>query len=114
MTGSVKVEVIPGQSWFSPTRYRLLEDVKVGHYKVPEGFVSDGLSVPRIFWPIVSPASAGFNASLVHDHALVQGMRWGPALTLFENALKRTKVGSFKRWVLVTAVKVYGFFAGKE
>ena len=34
---------------------------------IPEGFYTDGASVPRIFWNIFSPFGEYFSAALVHD-----------------------------------------------
>jgi hypothetical protein len=110
----IKVAVTPGKSWLAPTKYTLLEDVQIGLYRVPKGFTSDGLSVPRVFWPLVSPAGAGFKAALVHDYALARGVKWKPALRLFQVALRVTKVGSLRRWLLVNAVRLYGLVASKE
>jgi hypothetical protein len=34
---------------------------------VPRGFLSDGASVPRLFWGIFSPFGNPFRAALIHD-----------------------------------------------
>jgi hypothetical protein len=38
-----------------------------GTLTVPEGFITDGASVPRPFWPLFSPVGACFPAAVVHD-----------------------------------------------
>lgn len=41
---------------------------------VPAGFRCDVASIPRIFWPLVSPTELGFEAPLAHDYLIsVQG-----------------------------------------
>lgn len=37
---------------------------------IPPGYVTDGLSVPRMFWPVLSPYKdrRTIHASTVHDH----------------------------------------------
>jgi len=34
---------------------------------IPKGFIFDGASVPRIFWPLMSPTGIMFIAGLYHD-----------------------------------------------
>lgn len=57
---SIKIEKINKQKWV------LLEDFD----GVPKGFVTDGASVPRLFWAITSPATDAFEAALMHDWLL--------------------------------------------
>ena len=43
--------------------------------KVPVGFVSDGMSVPRLFWRVLSPPVDGrtLRACIVHDYLYATG-----------------------------------------
>ncbi|MPR36543.1 DUF1353 domain-containing protein [Salmonirosea aquatica] len=43
----------------------------VGRRVVPAGFVTDGLSVPQVFWPLVPPHGIGFPAAVVHDDCYI-------------------------------------------
>lgn len=40
----------------------------LGTIYVPSGFVTDGASIPRIFWNILSPFGPYFKAAVVHDY----------------------------------------------
>lgn len=69
------------------TKFKLLEDVLIfldddGHkigITIPAGFISDGASIPRIFWNISSPLDARYiKAFLKHDYC-------------YENKLKTRK-----------------------
>ena len=46
---------------------------------IPEGFLSDGASVPRLFWRLLSPPidPVTITPSLVHDYLYVNGARMG-------------------------------------
>ncbi|MCH7962965.1 MAG: DUF1353 domain-containing protein [Bacteroidetes bacterium] len=46
--------------------YVLPDDTKI---YIPEGFVFDGASIPRIFWAILSPVGLLLTPGLVHDYA---------------------------------------------
>lgn len=41
---------------------------KHGLIVVPKGTVTDGASIPRVFWSILSPFGEYFKAALPHDH----------------------------------------------
>lgn len=47
--------------------YVLLEPLKHGRGVVPVGFITDGASVPRVFWPIFPHDGASFPAAIIHD-----------------------------------------------
>ena len=51
--------------------YRLTEDYRIKvngiSISVPKGFVSDGISCPRIFWAIARPNGLGRAGALIHD-----------------------------------------------
>lgn len=60
----IKVEKIGSRNW------RLLAKYKTPYGDVPEGFLSNGASSPRLFWAVISPATRYFEASVLHDYLL--------------------------------------------
>lgn len=62
------------------TCLRLLEPLRFEcggeEHEVPAGFVSDGMSVPRFFWRLLSPPVDGrtLRASVVHDYLYSTGI----------------------------------------
>lgn len=40
---------------------------------IPAGFVTDGASVPRIFWAFLDPGTELFEAAVIHDYYLSVG-----------------------------------------
>lgn len=51
--------------------FRIVADFRYTHPKetitVPSGTLTDGASVPKIFWSIFSPIGSYFPAALIHD-----------------------------------------------
>ena len=62
-------------TWLVESRkWELMEDYVIdigGLYKifVPRGFIFDGASVPKLFWPVLSPTGILLVGGLVHDFA---------------------------------------------
>ena len=59
-----------------PRQFQFYEDWTWGGVTIEKGYVVDGASVPRIFWPILSPFTEGFRASIIHDFRHKLGMTW--------------------------------------
>lgn len=111
-TENARVEVI-GRNLF-----RLIEPLEyhVGSWPskeiiiAPEGFITDFASVPRIFWPIISPIDTHANAAVIHDfmyqtnYASKARCEW-----IFDEALGVLDVPEWKRICLVKSVVVFGW-----
>ena len=54
----------------------VLRDVTLFGVEVPEGFETDGATVPRLFWWILSPFTLGLYAAIVHDFQLSDGDKY--------------------------------------
>jgi len=107
-----RVEVI-GKNLF-----QLIEPLEyhVGSYPskeiitVPEKFITDFASVPRIFWSIVSPIDTHANAAVVHDwmyqtyYAPKARCEW-----IFDEALGVLDVPEWKRICLHRSVYYFGW-----
>jgi hypothetical protein len=67
MGNDIQVALIPGKN----LKFRLLRDLcfTIGGERVcvPEGFVSDGASVPRWFWRMLPPFGLYLRAAILHD-----------------------------------------------
>ena len=96
---------------------RLLEDFPVatsrGTIVIPEGFVTDGLSIPRFAWAIVGPATGkAFVAGLLHDYlyskASPHDFTRKVADDLFLEMMFNLGIG-FRRNVIYAAVRAAGW-----
>ena len=89
---------------------------------VPQGFFSDGLSIPRAFWSLVGPSTGrGFAAGLPHDLLYTQeGSAMYPHLTrkdaddIFLEALYHLGVSWPKRHAMHLAVRSAGWRSYKK
>ena len=96
--------------WLGRVRYRLITSVSVPPYDVPEGFVTDGASVPRIFWSVFPPVGRYFVAAIVHDYALEQGVGWHEANGRFDYVLRKLGIRGWRRILMVKAVQLNGIW----
>lgn len=86
-------------------------------FTIPKGFLTDGASVPRIFWGMFQKVDETINAAIIHDylcehhHVLVKDKR--TYLTrrqidkIFYEVLREDKVKSFKANLMYQACRLY-------
>lgn len=92
---------------------------------VPTGFITDGASVPRIFWSWIPPLGDYGQAAVLHDYLRricvykLEGSDVEYLATtkeadkLFLEAMEILKVSKFKRKVMYLAVRAYTLLIGK-
>ena len=82
--------------------------------EVPVGFVSDGASIPKIFWFIVgSPLTGKYRgAAILHDY-LYYSTRYPRKRCdeIFLEAMTVLKVNKVKRTIIFWAVRIFGDIA---
>lgn len=108
------VELFLPRRLLEPTLYRLCEPLHLAGVKVPEGFVTDGASVPRLLWWLFPPTGRYFTAAVVHDWLLTQGMPWKEANRIFYCALKEQGVPGWVGGIMFAAVTLHGWRRGLE
>lgn len=59
--------IFPYRDWKIIEDYYLYIPFLKVYLKIPKGFIFDGASIPKIFWPFLSPTGILFLASLFHD-----------------------------------------------
>lgn len=75
---------------------------------VPEGFVTNFHSVPRILWPIIHPFEFG-QAATVHDYLYrIQEPR-GLGDEIYLAALTKCGAGEARRKTMFSAVRIFGW-----
>lgn len=85
-----------------------------GTVTVPTGFVTDGASIPRMFWNILSPFGQYFPAALLHDYLYSRGSTMHfecdreEADFLFLEAMFNLGVPWHTRHTIHTAVRMFG------
>lgn len=86
-------------------------DPKGRPHRVPVDFRTNGLSVPRIFWRLVSPFEPlAREASVVHDWLCDIGWDWKDAAWVFYHAMRANRVGLFRAFIRWAAVRYVGIW----
>lgn len=79
---------------------------------VPEGFVTDFASIPKIFQPIIKPDGPHAKAAVIHDYcyytACYSKIR---SDQIFLEAMRVLNIEEWKRNVMFTAVLLFGWCA---
>ena len=92
----------------------------LGTITVPCGFLTDGASVPRIFWNIFDPFGPYFPAALVHDYLYSLSSNGHftcdrkTADLLFKEAMFNCGVGWAMRETIYHAVRIGGWTSFKK
>jgi hypothetical protein len=85
-----------------------------GPITVPVGFMTDGASVPRIFWNVLSPFGDYFSAAVIHDFLYSPHNRRFDRRTcdrIFLAAMIDAGVPFIRRRVIYRAVRLGGWAA---
>lgn len=83
------------------------------HVCVPNGFVTDFASVPRIFWRIFPPSGQYNRAAVVHDYlCFTKGCSRFMADAVFREAMRELGVPRWKRIMMYLACRAYSIFRG--
>lgn len=107
-TDNYKVEIILPGRWYRQSRYRMLRDLKVGDVNIPQGFVTDGATVPIFLRWAFPPVGRYFPAAVAHDYLLMNGVNWATANATFRNALKHCNIPAWQRVLMGAATSAYG------
>jgi hypothetical protein len=94
------------------SRFRYLSSL--GCITVPRFFDTDGASIPRVFWNILSPFGDYFKAAVVHDYLY---SRFNEEFTrdeadfIFFEAMYNVGVPWHRRHIIHAAVRAFGWTA---
>ena len=79
--------------------------------KVPAGFITDGASIPKIFWSIIGGPWGKYGyAAILHDFCYSTQTRTRLASDkIFLEAMKVLQVNIFKRLIMYRAVRIASF-----
>lgn len=118
---SVKVEIYPPNN--NGDIIRLLEDLEIWGQEwllvVPAGFESDGASVPRFLWSIVSPVidHRTIRAALAHDYIYREHpVGWSRKLAdeLFYRLCREDGLSMIKSTLAYHGIRIFGGNAWNE
>ena len=92
------------------TKFTLLEPVEIDGWDIPEGYCSDGCSVPRWLWWYCSPFDGRYMAVFVwHDWAYDNAFMSRDSIDLqMRDLLIEAGMPRPKAWTIYLAVKLFG------
>ena len=104
-------------SEFTPYTFKTLAELtyitnKGVSHVVPIGFITDGASIPKLFWSFIGSPFTGLyrRAALIHDYLYyIQTTKRSCADRVFLEAMKSLKVSLWKRRVMYYAVRGWGW-----
>jgi hypothetical protein len=97
------------------SKWDLTYETPYGTIVVPKGTLSDGASIPKIFWSFLGPHGPYFLAAFLHDYAYsAAGQRdlgWDRYMAdmAFEDSMQQDGVWFHERLVIITAVRFAGW-----
>lgn len=109
-SGPARVEFAPHQPGW-PTRVRVLEPLRYGPVTVPDGFISDGASIPRIAWRTIGHPfdDRWMRSALVHDiRCSFRVGTWQDTLAMFDECMRVEGNDGWRRTWMVRAVRWFG------
>lgn len=99
----------------SETKIQLMEPLRFecggDAHEVPSGYVSDGMSVPRLFWRLLSPPVDGrtLRASVIHDYLYATGfVSRAEADRFYRLSLIEDGYPAWKAWAVWIGVRIGG------
>ena len=115
-TSNFKGELIDKNKWRNLETfeyYRTEDEDEI--ITVPEGFVTDFASVPRMFWAIISPIDKHAKAAVIHDYCYHQALYSRKVSDLiFLEGLEVLGVKPWKQWCMYKAVRIGGWRAWQK
>jgi len=112
MASEIIVKFMPAATWSQRAKWELLQDYTSinGSITVPEGFITDGASIPRLARNFFSPTGRYFGAAIIHDYILITEKDWIKANREFEAELTGLGITSSRKTFLMAGVKTYAMF----
>lgn len=93
----------------TPFEYHVGEFPSKEIIRVPQDFITNFASIPRIFWPILSPIDEYAKAAVLHDWLYYKGIYSKKTTELiFNEAMKVLKTPTWKRRCIYSA----GYYGG--
>lgn len=98
------------------TKVQLTEQMFVGKFYIPRGFISDGGSIPRLFWRLFSPLDGRYLAYYIqHDFIYKTGMRQRKdADIILRKGLEKGGMNFIGRWAVYFSVRAFGWLHYKS
>lgn len=91
---------------------------------VPAGFLTDGASIPRLFWGVIAPWGSHGQAAALHDYLIEYGVVYQnnvrvhisrrQADVIFNEALRAAQVPTWRRRLMYLAVRLWTMLGKRQ
>ena len=112
-TTPLRAELIGRNLWrvLEPFEYHVGSLPSDDIITVETGFVTNFASVPRVFWPILSPIDSHGKAGVVHDYAYFKGLYQSRKRCdeIFLEGLRVLETPEWKAIAMYDAVRMFGW-----
>ncbi len=111
-SGPLRTEKIGRQKWEVLAPFSWPMDLDGNIVIVPEGFITDGASIPRIFWTLIGPPMGGDydQSAVLHDYFYNQELYTRRRADIeFLLSMRSEGVSWLKRIVMHRAVRTFGW-----
>lgn len=106
----MKVDIIIPEKDGSKAYFRLLENVNYLGCNIPAGFVTDGISAPKVLQYWFPPIDTYFLAAVLHDYLLWSGYSWDYSKKKMFEALDDLDIPNPRKSRIKAGVTAWGFF----
>lgn len=95
--------------------WMVMQEIQIGNYSVPKGFITDFASIPRVLWSLLPPWNDYGRASILHDYHYCSGTasRKEADNNMLE-IMKEDKVGVIRRNLIYISVRLFGHTSYKN
>jgi hypothetical protein len=91
-------------------RFRLVQDLTYGPYRVPTDFITDLASIPQVLWNILPPVGSYDKAAVVHDWLYRNnGITRSEADQVLNQGMIDLGVREWKRKIIYSGVRLGGW-----
>lgn len=101
---------IDGFDWLLTKKFTYGSVILKRVIEIPEGFITNFASIPRILWSRLPPTGKYGKAAVVHDWLYRNKGDWtrAQADAVLNEAMTELGVGRFTRWIIYTGVRAGG------
>ena len=104
---------------YSKDKFIVVNEYEYDKWVVPDGYITDGASVPRVFWSVFPPNRPEYlSAAVLHDYltdlAQIGQITFKEADNVFKEALCELGVSKYKIALLYLSVRLYHIMSFKR
>lgn len=109
--GDLVLKHLPAERWWKRPRWQVAQMFDLLGHRVYAGFITDGASIPRLFWFLFSPIGNHMKAAVLHDSMLQsKDLSYSERTAIdktFYQAMLKSGVMKWRAYTMWKAVRVW-------